>query len=290
MRRRSVLATGTTLLANALAGCGHPAVVLDLEPATAEDIADRASAAPDPDSDAHAVVAAASENGSATRRGRRALFGSGDIVRVDGVVYEVSETSIESDEVTVYDAKVDVDPANTTADRGEIRYDDLPAVDRERLSVITESSPPEGEGYDIGVGYGTADEVGNESVFVPEPEYDILVYEGRRYRITIDSETESATTYRYEVTDVAPDVETFADQLRDRYLFELANLSEAERAVVEEATDGAYFEDDEAFRSVVRRLREHDGFEVHSHDGTWLVEYEGTEYTAYAEWQRLEAG
>ena len=287
MRRRQYLATGTTLLASALAGCGHPPVVLDMEPATAEDIADEASTSFDPDSEAYAVLVSARENGSATRRGQRELFGPDDTVRIDGRVYDVSETPVDSDDVTVYTVRLDGDPASPTPDRGEIAYDDLPAVDRDRLSFLTESSPSEGEAF--GVSYGTADEVGDESVFVPDPEYDSVVYEDRRYRVTVESETDVVTTYRYELTEVAPDVEAFADQLRERYLFELSGLSEGERAVVEEAIDGAYFENDEAFRSVIRRLRENEGFEVASNDGRWLVEYEGTEYTADAEWQPLES-
>jgi ferritin-like protein len=83
---------------------------------------------------------------------------------------------------------------------------------------------------------------------------------------------------------VAPDTETFADRVRDRYLFVLSGLSDAEREVVEESIDGAYFEDDEAFRSVVDRIREHDGISEDDFYGTWLLEYEGTEYLAYVEW------
>nr|WP_267663803.1 hypothetical protein [Halorubrum yunnanense] len=80
------------------------------------------------------------------------------------------------------------------------------------------------------------------------------------------------------------DVEAFADRVRDRYLFALSGLSEAERAVVEEAVDGGYFEDDEAFRSVVDRIREHEGTDVTDSYGTWLLAYAGTEYLAYVEW------
>jgi hypothetical protein len=79
------------------------------------------------------------------------------------------------------------------------------------------------------------------------------------------------------------DVESFADRVRDRYLFTLSGLSDAERAVVEETIEGAYFSDDEAFRSVVDRLRSHEGIDVDDSYGTWLCAYEGVEYRAYAE-------
>lgn len=285
MRRRQFLAAGTALPAVLLAGCAHPPAVLDMNDATDEDIADEGSTLARPDSEEYDIVTRARENGTATRRGRHDLFGHVDTVRVNETFYAVSETRLKRSEVTVYEVLVDVDPEETTATVGEIAYADLPAVDRERLdTVITERTPDGGDRYDVGVSYGTAEELGGESVFVPERQYDILVHEGRRYRIVVDSRTAAEATYRYDVTEVAPDIETFADQVRDRYLFELTGLSEAERAVVEEAIDETYYEDDEPFRSVADRLREHEGVEVTDGYGRWLVEYEGEEYVTYAEW------
>ncbi len=281
MRRRQFLTTGTALLAAPLAGCGHPPAVLDMDSATDEDIADEGTMLLRPDSDEYEIVTRASENGTATRQGQYDLFDRTDAVRVNGTFYEVSESRLERSEVTVYEVYVDFDPENTTATVGEIAYADLPAVDRERLEpVITD----EGDRYDVSLRYGSAEELGGESVFVPERQYDIIVYEGRRYRIAADSRTAAEATYRYEVTEVASDVETFADRVRDRYLFELTGLSDAERAVVAEAIDETYYEDDEPFRAVVDRLRKHDGFEVTDGYGRWLVEYKGEEYVTYAEW------
>jgi len=132
--------------------------------------------------------------------------------------------------VTVYEVLIDFDPADTTPELGEIAFDDLPEVDRERLEpIVSETDPPQQDGYDLGVGYGSAAEVGNESVFVPERRYDVLVHDGDRYRVAVDSHTASEAEYRYEATEVAPDVETFADHVRERYLFVLAGLSDAER-------------------------------------------------------------
>jgi hypothetical protein len=284
MRRRRFLTTGTALLSVAIAGCGHPSVVLDMEDATAEDIADEVSMTVEPGSEEHTVVTSAVENGSATRTGRYELFDRTDAVRVGDAFYAVSETRLESSEVTVYEVLVDFDPDDTTAELGEIRYEDLPETDRQRLESIVSEDPPRQDGYEIGVSYGTAEDVGNRSVFVPERKYDILVHDGDRYRIGVESRTTSQAEYRYEVMEVAPDVGTFADQVRDRYLFTLSGLSEAEPDVVEEAIDGGYFEDDEAFRSVTGRIREHEGIEVDDFYGTWLLEYENVEYLTYVEW------
>lgn len=187
--------------------------------------------------------------------------------------------------MTVYEVLVDVDPAETTPTRGEIAYEDLPETDRQRLEgILSHDDPPGGDGYDLGVSYGTAEEFGEDSVFVPDRQYDVLVYDGERYRVAVESRTASEAEYRYEVREVAASVEAFADQVRDAFLFTLAGLSAAEREVVEAAIDGGYFEDDDAFRSVVKELRDHEGIAVEDSYGTWLLAYEGVGYLTYAQW------
>ena len=285
MRRRQFLASGTALLSVAIAGCGHPDVVLDMDEATADDIADERSTRVESGSEEYRILTSARDDGAATRTGRRELFDRTNAVRVDGAFYEVSETRTESSEATVYDVDVAFDPDDTNAEVGEVAYEDLPAFDREQLSfVVNGQKPADEEGYIASVDYGTAEEVGDRSALVPEQEYDIVTHEGDRYRVEVESRTVSEGEYRYEVTEIAPDVETFADQVREEYLFALTGLSDAEREVVEEAIDGAYYEDDDAFRSVVEKIRDHDGLYVESHDGTWLLNYEDIEYLTDVEW------
>jgi hypothetical protein len=283
MRRRQFLAGGTALLSVAVAGCGHPNVVLDLDEASDEDIADERSTRVEPGSEEYRVLTTARDNGSATRTGSTELFDSTDTARVNGAYYEVSETRQESTVETAYDVDVDVDPGNTTAEFGEIAYEDLPEFDREKLAVIPNASTDDRQ-YNVNVEYGTAEDVGNRSVLVPDPQYDIVTHEGDRYRVAVESRTESEGEYRYEVTEIAPDVESFADRVREEYLFALTGLSEAERQVVEEAIDGAYFEDDDAFRSVVEKIRAHEGLNVEDSYGRWLLSYEDVEYLTYVEW------
>lgn len=86
------------------------------------------------------------------------------------------------------------------------------------------------------------------------------------------------------MTEVASTVEAFADRVRERYLFELTAPSDAERSVVEKAIADGYFQDDDSFRSVVDRIREHDGLSVAGSHGTWLLEYESDEYLTDVEW------
>ena len=284
MRRRQVLATGAAFLSLPLAGCVHPEVVLTMDSATADDIADRVSLHPDPDAEEYTVTAAAVDNGSTTRRGRYELFDRTSTVRLNNSFYGLDETRLSSSEVTVYEVLLDMNPENTTAKIGAIAYEELPERDRRRLDGILSEEPPETDGYDVGVSYGSAAEVGDESVFVPERQYDILVYEGDRYRVAVDSRTAPEAEYRYTATEVAPTVEAFADQVREEYLFTLSGLSDAEREVVEEAIEGGYYEDSDAFQSVLDRIRSHEGIEVDDFYGTWLLEYESEEYITYVEW------
>ena len=283
MRRRQFLAGGAALLPF-LAGCAHPSVVLDLNEATLGDIVDEVSTTAAARSPEYAVVADALENGSATRREQGQLFDQEDTVRFEGAFYDVSATRLGSNEVTVYEVLVDLDPADTTPELGEIAYGDLPTVDREHLDSVVSGDHRGQEGVDVGVVYGTATEVGDESVFVPDQQYDVVVHEGDRLRISVESRTATETEFRYEVSAVAPDAETFADQVREQYLFTLSGLSDAEREVVEGAIDGSHFEDTDAFRSVVDRIRDHEGIDVTDSYGTWLLAYEGVEYVTYVEW------
>ncbi|MDH5019132.1 hypothetical protein [Halobacterium rubrum] len=283
MRRRQFLASGVALLPF-LAGCAHPTVVLDMDEATADDVADEVSTPVDGGSTESAVVEAALENGTATRRSRTELFDRSGTVRFDGAFYEVASTELESDEVTVYDVVVETNPEDSTPSVGEVAYADLPEVDREHLEPVVTDENADSSREELGVRYGTAEEVGNESVFVTEPQYDVVTHQDSQYRVTVESRTTTETEYRYELTEVSSDVETFADSVRDRYQFELSELSEAERDVVEAAIDGGYFEESDAFRSVVDRIRDHEGIDTTDAYGTWLVEYEDTAYITYVEW------
>lgn len=255
-----------------------------MQAATADDIADEVSLHPDPDAEEYTVAADAVANGSTTRRGRYELFDRTSTVRLNNSFYEMNETRLSRGEVTVYEVLLDVNPENTTAELGAIAYEELPETDRRRLDGILSEEPPQTDSYDVGVSYGSAAEVGTDSVFVPERQYDVLIYEGDRYRVAVDSRTAAEAEYRYTATEVAPTVEAFADQVREQYLFTLSGLSEAERDVVEEAINDGYYEETDAFQSVAERIRSHEGIEVEEFYGTWLIEYEGKEYITYVEW------
>ncbi len=285
MRRRQFLATGTVLIPVIFAGCVHPPVVLTMDNATADDIANKVSIMAEPNSEEYTVVRSARDNGSATRTGRDELFDRISTVRVDNTFYTVSETRIQPGETTVYQVLIDFQPDDTTPRIGEIEYTDLPEIDRQHLDpIVHNENSPDQNGSDVGVSYGPVDDIVDSSVFVPEPQYDIIILGDNRYRIAVKSQTASYDVYRYTVTEVAPDVKTFADQVRDRYQFTLSGLSDDEQTVVEKAIDSGYYEDDDAFRSILDQLHEHDGINREDFYGTWLIEYEDTDYLTYVEW------
>lgn len=284
MRRRTVLASGTALLA-ALAGCAHPDTVLDMEAATASDIVDEVTVTVSPDSDDAALVSEAVDDGSATANDTSPALDPEEPILFEGRVYDVSVTEGGSREATRHEIAIDYNPGEVTPEHGEIAYEDLPEADRDALGELVppRERRPEGDGFDMGVHYTYDETEAERSVLVPDQRYDVVTYEGERFRIQVTTQRVEETEYRYEVTEVA-DVETYADRVREQYLFPLSGLSEAEREVVEEAIDSNHFGDSDAFRSVVDRLQEHPGLNVHDFDGTWLAEYEGVEYITYARW------
>jgi hypothetical protein len=289
MRRRQLLAGGAALLPVPLAGCAHPPNVLDMSEATDQDIADEGARSPSPESDEQAIIAEAAPNGTANVTGRSPPLETDRPVAFEGRYYNVSVTRLGESESTRYAAEIEIDydPGTVTPADGSIAYESLPDVDREALGdmIPPAEDRPTGDGYDFGRGYTYPENATDESVLIPEQQYDVVTYEGEQYRIRVQSEPADESEYRYDVSLVADTTAAFADLLRERYLFELSGLSEAEREVVETAIEDGYFEDaTDAFRSVVARLLAHPGFEVTDSYGRWLVEYEDTEYITYAEY------
>jgi len=90
-------------------------------------------------------------------------------------------------------------------------------------------------------------------------------------------------TRQYTATVVADSAETYAQQLRSTYVFELSGLSDAERSVVTEAINDTYYAEsdtDDGFQSVLERFHRHAAVERNEYRGTWLVRYDGAVYVA----------
>lgn len=283
MRRRTLLATASALLAGPLAGCAHPSAVLVMDEVTDSDIAERASRDVSNDPDGSRIVADAVERGNATASGRSPPLETDRPVAHDGAYYSLSYTESYRGEITQYDIAIDYNPGTETPGGSAIDYEDLPEVDREALDSLL--PPPEdrptSDGYDVGVGHEYDDEAAEASVLVPEQEYDAVVYEGTRYPIRADDGRDvTVYDYRYEAERVAADAAEFAEGIRAEYLFTLSGLSEAERDIVAEAIEDGYYEGsaNDAFRSVAERFRAHEAVRPETGGGYWLARYEGTDY------------
>jgi hypothetical protein len=244
-------------------------------------LAERASRTVDAAHERRALIAGAIENGSATVDDTYPPLEPGKPVGYEGAYYNLSWTATTEREQTVYPIEIDYNPTDTTG--SAIAFADLPAVDREALSGII---PPRRErfddGPDMGVTVPYTEREREASVLVPESEYAFVTHDGNRYRVLVqEPRTRTVTTYRYSASEVAPDAETYAAQLREQYLFSLTNLSTAERKVVEEAIDGGYYAEstgDEAFRSLLNRFREERAVTRDEFSGEWVADYEGTTY------------
>lgn len=284
MLRRQFLAT-TALLTVPLAGCAHPPNVLDMREATDDTLADEMSRTVSPESDGYEVMRDAIGNESATVAGTSPPIDPAATMRFRDRYYEVAATEVGSRERTRHDIRIDYNPE--TSEAGEtIEYADLPAVDKEALDglIPPERDPPEQDGFEIGTTHLYPEHATERSVLVPTQQYEFVRYQGETYRIQVTDGTVTEVTYRYEVTEIAASTAVFASQLRATYQFELSELSAAEREVVETAIESGYLEEaDEAFRSVIARLRAHEGLETSDAYGTWLVAYQGAPYIAYAE-------
>lgn len=285
MKRRGFLAALTTGTVAALAGCAEPGARLYVEQVTDAELAARASvSAANAPVESESVVAAAVENGSATAEARAAPFDPDRPVRFEGKFYEVTRSVVEEREERSWSLEVDYDPP-AGATGPTIAFADLPEVDREALSglIPAPADQPEGDGPDRGVGYVYGREGEAASVLVPEQQYEFVSHEGERYGLRVAGpRTVTVETYRFEAALVAESAAAYAARVREKYLFALDGLSEAEREIVADAVDGGYHADEPsaAFRSLSSRFRAHRGFGVDEYGGEWVVEYDGATYWA----------
>ena len=283
MRRRTLLASAATALALPLAGCAHPTDgslsmgALDGDSAIADRYAGSSETLPPEMRD---LVTATIEGEAPTTEGTTPLFESPRPVEYEGAYYRISHEVVASRTAVRYEIEVDYDPAETP--EPVIAYADLPDADRAALEGLIPpgEEPPTGEGFDIGTATTYPEDA--ESVLVPEPQYEGVSYDGSTYRVRIaGSRDVTVQTYEYSAEQVADSADAMGRQLRERYLFTLSGLSEAEREIVAEAADGSYFPEGEAsdaFRSLADRFRAQEGIETTEHGGTWLVRYDGTIY------------
>jgi hypothetical protein len=271
-----------------LGGCAHPSGMLSMQPVEDADLAEEGSRALPETDDTRpgfdsGVARRAVENGSATATAPRPPVEPGLPFRHDGRFYNLSYTVTGT--TPGYSTGIEIDYNASSVEGSVIAYEDLPAVDRERVEpLVTNPRERREPGYDFGVGVVYTEREAESSVLVTEQEYDAIRYRGETYPIRIEEpEQVEFDTYRYEATVVADSAETYGSFLREEYAFTLSGLSDAEQSVVDEAANGTYYagsSDEQGFASLVERFRSRRAVESDEYGGSWVVRYDGQLYWA----------
>lgn len=293
MERRLPVAVALLAVLLALAGCAHPSGSISMRAVDDAGLAEEASReVPDPEDRRPGrdtgVVERAIESGSATTVGLRPPVESGLPFRHGGRFYNLSGSVVET--TPGYRAGIEIDYNASSVEGNVVDYEDLPAVDRQRLAPLV-NSPREGRkpGYDIGVGVTYSESEAESSVLVPDQQYDAVRYQGETYPIGVEEpERVELKRYRYEATVVAETPGAYGSYLREEYEFRLSGLSDAERTVVEEALNSTYYADstdDEGFAALVERFQDRRAVTADEFRGSFVVRYDGRLY-----WVEMDYG
>lgn len=313
MRRRTFLASTIAALPVAVAGCTDisdpreqdvppgqdtgaranqiPAAHLDMDPMNNTDIGKRHAWFVTKTPIAQRLVIERTLNhGSTTVDAEHPPVSGEKPWRYDGHVYRFSYDVKNEPPATRY--VWNLEPTNEGGDEVTVRFEDLPHLDREKFRFVGLADGASGDRTPLDTGrtfvYANADR--DDSALVPTPDRPIIVWEpDRRARFSVtDSIAKNATlkTYQYTAEQLAPSVEAYGQQLRDRFTFELSGLSTAEREIVERATTkhGNTVEHGEsppdAFWSLADTFRQHEAVDDHRAGvtGYYLVSYDGQIY------------
>jgi len=285
MARRALVPVALCLLL-VLAGCSAPgSLSMDRLDGDA-DLAAHASVnasdvAAHPDGADARLLRDALRNGSATMDARAPPLRVTRPLDYRGAYYALSWNATGERDASALEIEVDRDVANATGPR--VAYDDLPAPDRRALAdPLSHLARVDDRDAALGASVVYAPDELNASLLAATPT-TVVAYRNASYRVRASARTVDVTTYRYRTTLLANDTAAFADGLRERYRFTLRNLTDDERAVVEDAIDGGYYAedtDDDAFRSLRERFRRHDPVRGDEYGGDWLVRYRGDAYWA----------
>jgi len=288
MDRRLLSTVALLAVLAMLGGCAHPSGMLSMQPVDDVDLAEEASQSLPEDDDPRpgfdsGVARRAIENGSATTVAPRPPVEPGLPFRHDGRFYNVTHTVTGT--TPGYSTGVEIDYNASSVEGSVVAYEDLPAVDRDRIEfLVTNPRERHEPGYDFGVGVVYTESEAESSVLVTEQEYDAISYEGETYPIRVeDPERVELDNYRYEATVVAESAEAYGSFLREEYAFTLSGLSDAEQSVVDEAANGTYYAgsaDEQGFASLVERFRSRQAVTSDEFGGSWVVRYDGQLYWA----------
>ncbi|WP_136688998.1 hypothetical protein [Halorhabdus amylolytica] len=286
MQRRSALLTALVLLVVGLSGCSA-AGSLSMQPVpNATAIAEHASIdVTDLDDESHRLAVGAVKGSGPTVEDDHPPFTPDRPIAVDGTYYNVTWSGIDSRQVPQFALTLEKDPTNTTGQ--SIAYEDLPAVDRRALPAPDSGLIAGDEDIATLAVYNESEQ--GSSVLVSEPRYELVEFEDRTVRITVDGPSpKTIYTYRYDASPVADSGEELAARIESAYLFSLSNLSSTEKEIVDKAIGETHYVEDEsdAWTRLVGRFdaaepvydADPDGEDYV--DGEYLVRYDGIVYWA----------
>lgn len=281
-----------------LAGCAGPASIEVMDVNDSE-IAERNSRSLDSYGGERATVRrirrmleSAFNNGSATFNDTSPPVDQGEIFRYGDSYYNVSWEVTDQLPGTSVTVGIDYNPSGDRLEGRRVNYRDLPTIDKELLGGLLppRENPPESEGYDIGVGTDFTEQEMNESVLA-DKRYDIVVYEGEAYPIRVETNSVEINVYNYTANLAHANASTYAEHLKDKYLFRLSGLSSAEQELMSKAMGDSYYLEDgetETYKSLVTKLRRHEAVEGgDEYSGDWLVRYNGNVYWVQATYEQL---
>lgn len=286
MSRRLLLGLCLLAACAALTGCSAPGS-LTLSPVTDTELAENATrdlpTGDERENEFARVVRTAVENGSATATGvSPPIDPDGLPVVVDGRVYDLAAEPITDRTETRVSVEIDYNATDTAGEA--VAYDELSSADRALLEPLL---PPRTDrrvpGPDLGAGARYTDAERAASALAGEERHDVVVYDGRRYPIVVETRPVTITVYRYTAEEIAANLTDYGRTLREEKAFTLRGLSDAERTVVEEARSGGYYadsSDDTAFERIRSRFRSRPAVIADEYHGRWVVRYDGVVYWA----------
>lgn len=240
MDRRQFLATGTTLAATVSGGCvgcaTAPTLTLSMEETSNGDIAARLTTSLDPADDDHRIALDATED-TVTTTGIEEPFPADTPYSHEDAVYTAETTIVDRTPGTAFQYTIDpVDEDATFDPENEVPYEQLPDADKNAFAERNWESPEPFLGFSTSVHY--LDEAVDDSVLVPEPEFDVIAWPETRGRFEVDGQRDQPLkTYEYTADVVAEPIEAYGREVRELVAVELDSLDDDAAAVVDEAID-----------------------------------------------------
>lgn len=282
--RRAVLGLIAGGLCGAFAGCIEPGGALDMTPVESDDaLGSEATETPDPaDTERRSLLETLIDEGSLERAGRSPDLETDWPVAYEDTVYDVSAEAV--DETTQSGYEIRLTETDDTVDR-TIAFEDLPEADQDRFPALSTRVEHHDDEEDRQLRTGAAvfdlDEAAlEESVLVPEPEYDAVTTEGLTLSITVEETSRTIDVYRYEIETIADSVADYGASLRE-YEFTLDGLSDEEQELVEtvvEEGSEVVGTDNEAYEGVGERLLEEKPVYAGDGEGHWIARYDDVPY------------